>query len=323
MAFPILILGESGTGKSTSLRNFGADEIALVNIAGKPLPFKKKFETLKNVTDSRKINKFIDEEVERGKKIIVIDDGQYIMGLQFMRRVTESGWDKFNELQADFFNVLDHVLDLPDDVLVYFLCHIQTMDDGRQKIKTIGKMLDEKITVEGLFTTVLKTHVSDGKYYFLTQNSGKDTVKSPMGMFPSFAIDNDLKYVDDKIRNYYEIGNFKSDEEMKSEDEKVANTELENSKGRVKRSKRTSEESQQTSEESSEAVKPSKSTSEPIKERRSRKHKEPTIDDLVDEEPEISDEDLPFTVEKSKKSEKSEKSEKSDEPVRRTRRRRE
>ena len=309
MAFPILILGESGTGKSTSLRNFGADEIALVNIAGKPLPFKKKFETLKNVTDSRKINEFIDEEVERGKKIIVIDDGQYIMGLQFMRRVTESGWDKFNELQADFFNVLDHVLDLPDDVLVYFLCHIQTMDDGRQKIKTIGKMLDEKITVEGLFTTVLKTHVSDGKYYFLTQNSGKDTVKSPMGMFPSFAIDNDLKYVDDKIRNYYEIGNFKSDEEMKSEDEKVSNPNLENSKGRVKRKSR-----EETVEES-----------EPKKRRSRISKKEPTIDDLVDKEPEISDEELSFTVEEeSEKSEKeSEKSEKTDEPVRRTRRRRE
>ena len=128
--------------------------------------------------------------------------------------------------------------ELPEDVTVYFLSHIEVKEDGRQKIKTIGKMLDEKITIEGMFTTVLKTHVSDGKYFFLTQNGGNDTVKSPIGMFPTFAIDNDLTYVDEKIRNYYEIGEFKSDEEMKQADEDAKNENIEKAaNGRVKRSR--------------------------------------------------------------------------------------
>ena len=157
-----------------------------------------------------------------------------------MRRIKENGWDKFNELQSDFFNLIDLVSELSEDVIVYFLSHLETRDDGRQKIKTIGKMLDEKITIEGMFTTVLKTYVADGKYSFLTQNSGNDTVKSPLGMFNSFAIDNDLKYVDDKIRNYYQIGQFKSDDEMAVEDKKVENAEIEQApNGRIKRASRT------------------------------------------------------------------------------------
>jgi hypothetical protein len=155
-----------------------------------------------------------------------------------MRRIKENGWEKFNDLQSDFFNIIDAVADLPDDVIVYFLSHLETKDDGRQKIKTIGKLLDEKITIEGMFTTVLKTHVSDGKYYFLTQNSGSDTVKSPLGMFADFAIDNDLKYVDEKIRNYYHLGEYKSDEEMAEADKEAARPEIEKaSNGRVKRNK--------------------------------------------------------------------------------------
>lgn len=224
MGIPILILGESGTGKTTSLRNFESDEIALVNVTGKPLPFRKYFENISGTTDFDKIAKFMKET---DKKVIVIDDCQYIMSFQYMRRIKENGWDKFNEIQSDFFNLIDLAFSLPSDVIVYFLSHIETRDDGRQKIKTIGKMLDEKITIEGMFTTVLKTYVSDGKYYFVTQNSGNDTVKSPMGMFGTFAIDNDLKYVDDKIRNYYAFDGAKTDEEMKVEDEEVEVPEIE------------------------------------------------------------------------------------------------
>ena len=237
MGMPILILGESGTGKTTSLRNFKEGEIALVNVTGKALPFRGNFETLKNTTDASKILKFMRET--KAKRII-IDDCQYIMSLQYMRRIKENGWDKFNELQSDFFNIIDAVPSLPDDVIVYFLSHLETKDDGRQKIKTIGKMLDEKITIEGMFTTVLKTHVSDGKYYFLTQNSGNDTVKSPLGMFADFAIDNDLKYVDEKIRNYYQIGEYKSDEEIAKADEEAGRPEIKKGNGgRVKRAART------------------------------------------------------------------------------------
>lgn len=236
MAIKTLILGESGTGKSTSLRNFNSDEICYINPAKKPLPFKGKFESLTGTIEFAKISTFIRAS---NKKIIIIDDAQYIMAFQYMYRLRENGWDKYNEIQSDFFMLIDMVDSLPDDVTVYFLSHLQTNDDGRQKIKTIGKMLDEKITVEGMFTTVLKTHVSDGKYYFLTQNSGTDTVKSPMGMFPTFAIDNDLKYVDEKIRNYYEIGDFKSDEEMQELDLQVKNDELEKApNGRIKRTRK-------------------------------------------------------------------------------------
>lgn len=246
MGMPILILGESGTGKTTSLRNFKEGEIAVVNVTGKPLPFRGNFEMLKNTTNADEIIKFMKSTTA---KAIFIDDCQYIMSFQYMRRIKENGWDKFNEIQSDFFNLIDAVPYLPDDVLVYFSSHLETKDDGRQKIKTIGKMLDEKITIEGMFTTVLKTHVSDGKYYFLTQNSGSDTVKSPLGMFADFAIDNDLKYVDEKIRNYYQIGEYKSDEEIAEADKEAARPELEKTEsGRVKRATRTTERRSRTVE---------------------------------------------------------------------------
>lgn len=250
MGMPILVLGESGTGKTTSLRNFKEGEVALVNVTGKALPFKGNFEMLKNTTDASKILKFMRET--KAKRII-IDDCQYIMSFQYMRRIKENGWDKFNELQSDFFNIIDAVPSLPDDVIVYFLSHLETKDDGRQKIKTIGKMLDEKITIEGMFTTVLKTHVSDGKYYFLTQNSGNDTVKSPLGMFTDFAIDNDLKYVDEKIRNYYQIGEYKSDAEIAKADEEAARPEIEKGNGgRVKRAARATVKAPATEEKAPE-----------------------------------------------------------------------
>lgn len=266
MGMPILILGESGTGKTTSLRNFAEGEIAVVNVAGKPLPFRGKFETLQGTIDARAILNFMRTT---SAKRIVIDDCQYIMSFQYMRRIKENGWDKFNDLQSDFFSIIEAAYTLPDDVVVYFLSHLETKDDGRQKIKTIGKMLDEKITLEGMFTTVLKTYVSDGRYYFLTQNSGNDTVKSPLGMFADFAIDNDLRYVDEKIRNYYQIGEYKSDKDIAEADKQAGHPEIE--KGRNGRVKRV-------------ATPESSATSEPTA-RKTRKRRG-----------EISDEDLPFTV---------------------------
>ena len=218
MAIPVLILGESGTGKSASLRNFKADEVKVINVEGKPLPFKNKFETF----DSDNYVKILKSMQETSKPIIVIDDAQYLMANEFMRRATERGYDKFTEIAQNFWNLVNKVKELPKHQIVYFLAHIERDQNGNEKIKTIGKLLDEKITVEGMFTIVLKTNVNDGEYTFITQNSGHDTVKSPMGMFKSTAIDNDLKYVDDKIRNYYEIGEFKSDAKMAVEDDAVA-----------------------------------------------------------------------------------------------------
>lgn len=281
MGMPILILGESGTGKTTSLRNFKEGEIAIVNVTGKALPFRGKFEMLKATTDAWQILKFMRETTA---KRIIIDDCQYIMSFQYMRRIKETGWEKFNELQSDFFTIIDAVASLPDDVIVYFLSHLETKDDGRQKIKTIGKMLDEKITLEGMFTTVLKTHVSDGKYYFLTQNSGNDTVKSPLGMFADFAIDNDLKYVDEKIRNYYQIGEYKSDEEIAKADEEVGRPEIEKGPGgRVKRA--TRQPRAQSAETTEDQPKPTQ--------RKTRKMRPATYEDAVADMP---DSELPFTM---------------------------
>lgn len=210
MGLPIMVLGESGTGKSSSLRNFSADEIKVINVAAKPLPFKNKFEVVN--TDAYAVIK--RELKNTAKKTIVIDDSQYLMANEFMRRANERGYDKFTEIAQNMWDLVNAVRELPNDVLVYFMTHLERDQNGNEKVKTIGKLLDEKITLEGMFTIVLKTNVTDGQYYFLTQNSGHDTVKSPMGMFSTYAIDNDLKYVDEKIRNYYELGQFKSDDEI-------------------------------------------------------------------------------------------------------------
>ena len=222
MANKILIMGESGTGKSTSMRNFGSDEIAIVNPVGKPLPFRGKFDTLNGATESRKITQFMDKAVADGKKVIVVDDFQYILSVPYMNRIKEAGWDKWNDFGDNYFTILNHVNEMPEDVNVYFLTHTETLENGITTIKLIGKLLREKITIEGLFTIVLQTQVNEGNYYFLTQNSGKNTVKSPMGMFQDYSIENDLKFVDDLIRNYYGMDGAKSDDEIMAETETKA-----------------------------------------------------------------------------------------------------
>lgn len=243
MAQKVLVMGESGTGKSTSMRNCDAAITAVVNPVGKPLPFKNHFDMLNNETDARKITKYMKDQAAAGKKIIVVDDFQYILAVPYMNRIKETGWDKYNDFGANYFEIIDVCKDLPDDVVVVYMTHLETLDNGLTTVKLIGKLLREKITIEGLFTVVLRTGVNEGKYYFYTQNSGKDTVKSPLGMFPSYAIDNDLNYVVDKIRNYYEIGEYKSDAEMGQADQ-AASTELEkpDANGRRSRSRKTAKE---------------------------------------------------------------------------------
>lgn len=207
MGIPVLILGESGSGKSASLRNFKPDEIGLINVNGKPLPFKNDLKSI-NTDNYAKIEKALQKaEV----KTLVIDDSQYLMANEFMRTAKVTGFQKFTDIGLNFWNLIKAVSALPDDKIVYFLHHIETTDTGRQKIKTIGKLLDEKITLEGMFTIVLKTSVHDGQYRFSTQNNGFDTVKTPIGMFDGEEIDNDLKAVDVAIRNYYKIGEKDND----------------------------------------------------------------------------------------------------------------
>lgn len=204
MGVAVLILGGSGNGKSASLRNVPEDKCLVINVADKPLPFKNHMESVS--TDQ--YPEIIKQMKLTKKKIIVVDDAQYLMANEFMRRAGERGFDKFTEIGQKFWTLIQTVKELQKDVTVYFLAHIERDQDGNEKIKTIGKLLDEKITIEGMFTIVLKATVSDGVYTFSTQSNGHDTVKSPIGMFPSMMIDNDLWYVDKKIREYYEIGDF-------------------------------------------------------------------------------------------------------------------
>lgn len=238
MAIKTLICGLSGTGKSTSARNI--KEAAVVNPVNKPLPFKNKFEMLNGVTDSKDIMDFMRSTKA---KVIIVDDFQYLLSIPYMRRIKENGWDKYNDFASNYYDIINVCDELPDDVTVYFMTHTETLEDGTETVKLIGKLLREKICIEGLFTTVLKTMVNDGKYYFITQNNGHDHTKSPLGMFDSYAIDNDLAYVDAKIRNYYEVGDsYLTDEEIAEIDEEAKRTEIEPPKPKEERKRRKSRE---------------------------------------------------------------------------------
>ena len=202
MAVLVMIYGQSGTGKSTSLRNFTNDEVAVINVSGKPLPFRSKLTTY-DTDNYAKISSALGK-IER--KSIVIDDATYLMVNEFMRTAKVAGYQKYTDMAVNFNSLVAQASQLANDKIVYFLGHSDLKEDGTEHFKTIGKMLDNYVTVEGKFTIVLKTVVQDGKYYFSTHNSGQDTVKSPLGMFEDNYVDNDLKAVDEIIREYYGIG---------------------------------------------------------------------------------------------------------------------
>lgn len=215
MSIATMVLGESGTGKSTSLRNLDPAHTLLVQTVKKPLPFRSKDwkpATRENpagsvfVTDDSA--KIVAAMKRTAKEIVVIDDFQYLLANEFMRRVTDhevgnSAFAKYNEIARMAWDVLMASTGLPDHKRVYILSHTSTDDFGKTKIKTIGKLLDEKIVMEGLVTIVLKTVVQNGNYLFSTQNSGADTVKTPLGLFDDELIDNDLAAVDEAIFSYY------------------------------------------------------------------------------------------------------------------------
>jgi len=212
MGIAVMILGESGSGKSASMRNFTGKEIGVINVSGKPLPFRSDIKTFRS-DDYMQIDQVLKKATS---KSIVIDDAQYLMSYEFMRRSDETGFQKFTDIGKNFWSLVQVVIkELPEDVIVYFMCHTERDQDGNEKAKTIGKLLDEKITVEGMFTIVLKTKVIDSQYKFRTQTSGKDTVKSPIGMFDEPEIENDLKFVDARIREYYSIKQKKEKGETK------------------------------------------------------------------------------------------------------------
>lgn len=202
MGVPVLILGESGSGKSTSLRNFEPDEIGIFNVAGKPLPFRKKLLSV-NTKDYGKIMRGM---AKSGKKRFAVDDSQYLLCFEMFDRAKETGYGKFTDMAVNFYHLVRFVSDeLPEDKIVYFLHHTETTDSGKTKAKTVGRMLDEKLTLEGLFSIVLICRTDGSRYYFETQSDGMSTAKSPMGMLEK-EMDNDLKLLDEKIREYWELG---------------------------------------------------------------------------------------------------------------------
>lgn len=218
MANTVLIMGQSGTGKSTSITTLDSSETFIINVIDKPLPFrgfKKKYIPCADkamvgnycATDRFELITRIIKIVNENRpdiKNLIIDDFQYIMCNEFMRRSKERGYDKFTEIGHNAWSILRDLGACREDLDCFVMSHSELDNDGRYKFKTIGKMLDDKITVEGMFTIVFHTTIIDGKYKFITENDGVHIAKSPRGMFESKYIDNDLQGVKKLMNEYYE-----------------------------------------------------------------------------------------------------------------------
>lgn len=199
MGIPVLILGESGSGKSTSLRNFEEGQIGIFNVASKPLPFRKKLPKV----DGSSYRTILKGLSNPKLKSYAIDDSQFLLVFESFDRAKENGYGKFTDFALNFYNLVKFVVEqTPPDCIVYFLHHTEKTDDGRTKAKTIGKMLDNQLTVEGMFAIVLLCKTDGTRHYFETQSDGWTTAKSPIDMFEK-EIDNDLAMVDKTIREYW------------------------------------------------------------------------------------------------------------------------
>jgi hypothetical protein len=212
MALPVLILGRSGSGKTYSIKNFKPGEVGVVSVEKGRLPFRSELKIARipsfssdgDIKSYASLNAakyaWVENLIRQTKtKSLVIDDSQYLLVNELFDRAAEKGYDKYTQMAANFRNLIHFINDLPEeDKIVYFLHHSETDSDGREKCKTIGKMLDEKLTVEGCFDIVL--YCQDHKFY--TQGNGMSTAKTPEDMFP-LEIPNDLKEVDRVIREYY------------------------------------------------------------------------------------------------------------------------
>lgn len=215
MALPVLVIGRSGSGKTFSLKNFSPDEVGVISVEKGRLPFRSEIKTIRvpKYENSADINTYaqanaakyswIISTVNKAKaKSIVIDDSQYLLVNELFDRSAEKGYDKYVQMAANFRNLIHAINDMEDEnKIVYFLHHSELDSDGREKVKTIGKMLDEKLTIEGCFDIVI--YCQDHKFF--TQANGQSTAKTPEGMF-ELEIPNDLKAVDVTIREYYGMG---------------------------------------------------------------------------------------------------------------------
>lgn len=205
MALPVLIIGRSGSGKSTSLRNFVPEEIDIVNVESKPLPFRNKHQTIN--TDNYKS---VAIAIKGSKKpSVAIDDAGYLITTQFMRGHSAIGsgnaiFSFYNDIADQFWKLIKFIKDDKDqNKIVYLMMHEDQNDFGNIKPKTLGRLLDEKVCLEGMFTIVLRSVYHDGGYYFKTQTDGLDVCKTPIGLFDAAEIPNDLKAVDAALRDYY------------------------------------------------------------------------------------------------------------------------
>ena len=212
MGVPVLILGASGSGKSASLRNFEPTEIGIYNVASKPLPFRKQMMLVNHVNYDR-----ITAGLKSNKlRCYAIDDSQYLMAFSLFDRAKETGYQKFTDCALNFYNLVQTVINnTSKDTVVYFLHHTERDDSGHIKAKTSCKMLDNQLTLEGLFSIVLLCETDGQRHWFTTQSDGFTTAKSPMEMFEP-QIPNDLKMVDTTIRNYYGFNNVDNKEEIEN-----------------------------------------------------------------------------------------------------------
>ena len=202
MGMPVLIMGESGTGKTYSIKQFKKGEALVFSVEKGRLPFKTNLEIVKNATYTE-----IGMEFKNPKyKTYIIDDSQYLLVNEMFDRAKETGYAKWTDIAKRFRDVIHYINSkMPDDVIVYFLHHTEfDATSGRTKAKTVGKLLDNQLTVEGCFDVVLMTQIEGGEHYFITQSDGLSTCKSPEAMFEA-KIPNDLKAVDKTIREYYGI----------------------------------------------------------------------------------------------------------------------
>lgn len=208
---PVLLLGQSGSGKSTSMRNFTKDEIAVINVLGKPLPFKSDIK-------APKIDKYetILEQIKMTKKkTIVIDDANYLITNEFMNKSSVKGFDKYNEMGNNFFNLINGIKNIKGGKTVYLIMHEDTDENGNIKPKTIGKLLDDKVNIQGMFTVCIRSMFDNGNYIFRLKTNGQDCVKTPFGMFENDTMENDLKEFDKVVREYYELDKVEEKEEEK------------------------------------------------------------------------------------------------------------
>ena len=214
MGVAVLVLGESGSGKSTSLRSFERDEVAVMSVLGKRLPFRKKLDTINHAGYGA-----IQQALQRNtRRAYVIDDAGYLMQLENFRRIKETGYGKFSEIARNFGSLLGLATQTNDDTIVYIMMHYDTDANGKMHPRTVGRMIDEKFCIEGACPIVLQSTIHDGKYIFVTKGDGFNAAKAPMDMLPD-VMDNDLRAVDTAIRDYWGMKPLKDEEVPDAETE--------------------------------------------------------------------------------------------------------